>query len=350
MQNKPQGLGKGLAALFGDAPTRPGTTADKTSAPKKLPLHRIIPNAKQPRAFFDDEKLLELAESIKVQGVLQPLLVRPVGSDPEQKYEIVAGERRFRASRIAGLHEVPVVIRELTDEQAMLAALIENLQREDLNPMEEAQGLLELSQKFNLRQEDIAAKIGKSRSMVANTLRLMQLPECIRLDIAERKMTPGQARPLLVVDNDEILQELRRRILEEDANARLIESWVAYWKRYGALPEEGGQEKTKSSSSKSRSESKENAFFEKLLKQKLELPVRFSGTMEKGKLSFSFTSSEEFARLMEKLGVSHEELKEEHEQNTDETGSAPLDNADTAHAESLEIAPPPESESIKPNE
>ena len=99
MQNKPQGLGKGLAALFGDAPTRPGTTADKTSAPKKLPLHRIIPNAKQPRAFFDDEKLLELAESIKVQGVLQPLLVRPVGSDPEQKYEIVAGERRFRSAR-----------------------------------------------------------------------------------------------------------------------------------------------------------------------------------------------------------------------------------------------------------
>lgn len=313
MQNKPQGLGKGLAALFGDAPARPGAAIEKNAGHKKLPIHLIVPNAKQPRAFFDDEKLLELAESIKVQGVLQPLLVRPMGTGSEQLYEIVAGERRFRASRIAGLSEVPVIIKELTDEQAMLAALIENLQRENLNPMEEAQGFLELSQKFNLRQEDIAAKIGKSRSMVANTLRLMQLPDCIRLDIAERKMTPGQARPLLVVNDAEIIQELRRRIIEEDANARLIESWVAYWKRNGALPEEEPQKQSKSTSQKRNALSSTHAAIENRLKEELELSVKFSGTMEKGKVSFSFTSRDELARIMEKFGIPIEELKEEHE-------------------------------------
>lgn len=313
MQNKPQGLGKGLAALFGDAPVRPESATDKNTGHKKLPIHLIVPNAKQPRAFFDDEKLLELAESIKVQGVLQPLLVRPIDSGSEQTYEIVAGERRFRASRIAGLSEVPVIIRELTDEQAMLAALIENLQREDLNPMEEAQGFLELSQKFNLRQEDIAAKIGKSRSMVANTLRLMQLPECIRLDIAERKMTPGQARPLLVVNDADIIQELRRRIVEEDANARLIESWVAHWKRHGTLPGEETQEQETRISKKRDPSNNVHTDIENRLKQELELSVRFSGTMEKGKVSFSFNSREELTRLMEKLGIQLEELKEGHE-------------------------------------
>ncbi len=327
MQNKPQGLGKGLAALFGDAPARPGMTENKNATQKKLPLHSIIPNAQQPRTFFDDEKLLELAESIKAQGVLQPLLVRPIGSPAEQKYEIIAGERRFRASRLAGLREVPVVIKDLTDEQAMLAALIENLQREDLNPMEEAQGLLELSQKFNLKQEDIAAKIGKSRSMVANTLRLLQLPEIIRQDIAQKTMTPGQARPLLVVDDPNVLAELRRRILEEDANARRIESWVAYWKRHAVLPEEGQSEKRRAAAPNAKPAP--NTHIEHRLKQELELPVRFSGTMEKGKLSIAFTSKADLFRLMERLGISCEEFKEELE----ETQHTPQSESETATAE-----------------
>lgn len=319
MQNKAQGLGKGLAALFGDAPTRPGTFTENNPTSKKLPLHCIVPNNKQPRTFFDDEKLLELAESIKAQGVLQPLLVRPIGTPQEQKYEIVAGERRFRASKIAGLREIPVIIKELTDEQAALVALIENLQREDLNPMEEAQGLLELAQKFNLRQEDIAAKIGKSRSMVANTLRLMQLPECIRQDIAKKQMTPGQARPLLVINDAEVLKELRRRILEKDASARLVESWVAHWKRYGSLPEDTTQEKVKDPSHKKAvsSTTNSNAKIENRLKQELELSVRFSGTVEKGKVSISFTSEAQFIQLLNRLGISSEEFKVMDEKNND---------------------------------
>ena len=193
------GLGKGLSALMGKAPV--GTQDNKpTRRPNQLPIENIKPSPYQPRKNFSTEQVKELAASIKEKGVLQPLLVRPqAGSDED--YEIVAGERRWRAAMLANLHQLPVVIRDLSDSEALEIAIIENVQRENLSPIEEASGYQRLAEEFGHTQEVIANLVGKSRSHIANLLRLLALPDAVMAMVEEGALTMGHARTLVGVEN-----------------------------------------------------------------------------------------------------------------------------------------------------
>lgn len=214
--NKKGGLGRGLEALLVDnAVDDFGVNGTVT-----LKLNEIEPNKEQPRKTFDEKALRELANSIERNGVLQPLLVRPMA---DGSYQLVAGERRWRASRLAGLTEVPVVIKEMSDEQAMEIALIENLQREDLNPIEEAEGLYLLIERYNLTQEEAAARVGRSRPAIANALRLLNLPEEVRNMTKDGKISAGHARALLGFDTEKAMLATAKDIVSRDLSVRDVE-------------------------------------------------------------------------------------------------------------------------------
>lgn len=228
---KKGGLGKGLDALFVD-----NETAD--SGVVTLRLSEIEPNKEQPRKHFDDKALEELADSIREHGVLQPLLVRPLASG---SYQLIAGERRWRASRMAGLQEVPVVISEMDDQQAMEAALIENLQREDLNPLEEARGYKTLMDLYGLTQEQAAKRVGKSRPVVANALRLLSLPDNILEMVAKGEVSAGHARALLSVEEPQEQQRAAQLIREGKLSVRDVER-LSKKKKGSASSPQGGEE------------------------------------------------------------------------------------------------------------
>lgn len=214
--NKKSGLGRGFEALLLD------NTMDDVGSVSNvtLKLSDIEPNKEQPRKTFDEKALQELANSIERNGVLQPLLVRPMA---DGSYQLVAGERRWRASRMAGLTEVPVVIKEMSDEQAMEIALIENLQREDLNPIEEAEGLQLLIERYNLTQEEAAARVGRSRPAIANALRLLNLPEKVRTLAKEGKISAGHARALLAFEKEKDMLNTADEIIKNDLSVRDVE-------------------------------------------------------------------------------------------------------------------------------
>lgn len=214
MAKKQSGLGKGLGALMLE------NNVDDMVSTSTLPINEIIPNKEQPRKTFDEGALQELADSITVHGVLQPLLVRPLLSGG---YQLIAGERRWRASRMAGLKEVPVIIRELSDSEAMEIAIIENLQREDLNPIEEAEGLQALIDKCDYTQEQVAVSVGKSRPAIANALRLLKLPEEVRQMTKEGEISAGHARALLAFDNQAIMYEVAKQIISDKLTVRDVE-------------------------------------------------------------------------------------------------------------------------------
>lgn len=214
MAKKQSGLGKGLGALMLE------NNVDDMVSTSTLPINEIIPNKEQPRKTFDEGALQELADSITVHGVLQPLLVRPLLSGG---YQLIAGERRWRASRMAGLKEVPVIIRELSDSEAMEIAIIENLQREDLNPIEEAEGLQALIDKCDYTQEQAAVSVGKSRPAIANALRLLKLPEEVRQMTKEGEISAGHARALLAFDNQAIMYEVAKQIVSDKLTVRDVE-------------------------------------------------------------------------------------------------------------------------------
>ena len=209
-------LGRGLAALIGEDPADEPTVADPGNM-RHLPIEHIRPNPNNPRHHFDDATIEELAASIRAKGLLQPLMVRQrdVGH-----YEIVAGERRWRAAQRAGIHEVPAIVRELSDGEALEIALIENIQRADLNPLEEAQGYQQLMSEFAYTQQQLADSLGKSRSHIANTLRLLSLPDSVRAHIEAGRLTAGHARTLVAAD-DPI--SLATRIIEMGLNVRQAE-------------------------------------------------------------------------------------------------------------------------------
>lgn len=211
---KKGGLGKGLSAIFME------NESEDQNSTVTLKISEIEPNKDQPRTDFDDKALSELAESIALHGVLQPLLVRPLVYGG---YQIVAGERRYRASRMAGLTEVPVVIRELDDRETMELALIENLQRENLTPIEEAKGYKTLMDTYGFTQEQVSSSVGKSRSAVANSLRLLNLPEEIIDLISQGKISGGHARALLSLENKEEMIEISREIMDKDLSVRQTE-------------------------------------------------------------------------------------------------------------------------------
>ena len=211
------GLGRGLESLFEDAaPSFESDTRIET-----LPLREIEPDPGQPRKTFDDETLAELSASIAEHGLLQPIAVRP---KPSGGYRIVAGERRWRASRMAGLTEVPVIVKDVTDEQAMELALVENLQREDLDPVEEAAGIRELMTRCDLTQEQAARKLGKSRSALANSLRLLSLPETVLELLKSGFITIGHAKVVLGLPTPELQEEAAQMIADNQLNVRQAEA------------------------------------------------------------------------------------------------------------------------------
>lgn len=216
---KKSGLGKGLGLLVGEADAETaGMRPDSV-----LPLAQIRPNKGQPRKLFKPDELAELADSIKQNGVLQPILVRKKGDS----YEIVAGERRYQAAREAGLEEVPVIIREISDDDVFKLALIENLQRSDLSPLEEASGYRQLIKEKGLTQEELAKILSKSRSTITNTLRLLDLPEEVQELVDEGRLTAGHARAILAVPSDDGRVALAHKVVSEHLSVRQTESLAA---------------------------------------------------------------------------------------------------------------------------
>lgn len=217
MAAKKSGLGRGLSEIF-----MQNESEDQNST-VSLKISEIEPNRNQPRKEFEPEALNELSDSISQHGVLQPLIVRPIFGGG---YEIVAGERRFRAARMAGLTEVPVIIRELTDAQTMELALIENLQREDLSDLELAMGYESLMREYDMTQEQVAGTVNKSRSSVANTLRLMRLPESIKTMLTNGDITSGHARAILGLESDELMEAVAQEVVENNLSVRETEKRV----------------------------------------------------------------------------------------------------------------------------
>lgn len=214
MATKNRGLGKGLDALFAD-----NATSDSAGA-VSLSISEIEPNRSQPRKNFDEKALAELADSIRQHGVITPILVRPLTGGG---YQLVAGERRWRASRMAGLSEVPVLIKELTDAQTMEIALVENLQREDLNPIEEAEGYRSLMDSYGLTQDEVSERVNKSRPAVANAVRLLNLPKSVREQVKSGKLTGGHGRALLAFESEARMESLAEEIIKKQLTVRDIE-------------------------------------------------------------------------------------------------------------------------------
>lgn len=281
MAKKQSGLGKGLSALMME------NAVDNMVSTNTLSINEIIPNKDQPRKTFDEGALQELADSIIQHGVLQPLLVRPL---PTGGYQLVAGERRWRASRIAGLKEVPVVIKELSDIETMEIAIIENLQREDLNPIEEAEGLQALIDRCGFTQEDVAVSVGKSRPAIANALRLLKLPPEVRDMTRNGDISAGHARALLAFDNDAMICEISQNIVKNNLTVRDVERLS----------------KTKENIAKVRPSSRRrDSFYDEVelsLTEVLGRKVKVYNGRGKGTLEIEFYSVDDLKEIANKLG------------------------------------------------
>ena len=223
MNARKRGLGRGLEALLGPVSETRTEAQDQAGELRTLPIELLQRGANQPRTEFDRDSLQELAESIKAQGVLQPVMVRPL--DDSGKFEIIAGERRWRAAQLAGLHEIPAVVRELDDQTAMCIALIENIQREDLNPLEQARGLARLAQEFDMTHDDIAGSVGRSRSAVTNMLRLLELCDDVKRLLESRQLEMGHARALLTLSEQQ-QKWAAQQIIKSGLSVRGAESLV----------------------------------------------------------------------------------------------------------------------------
>ncbi len=280
---KKGGLGKGLEALFADNAT------GEASGVVTLPLAQIEPNRDQPRKYFDPDALAELAESIREHGVIQPLIVRPM---PGGSYQIVAGERRWRASRLAGLNELPVLIREMDDTAVMEVALIENLQREDLNIVEEAQGYQALMDTFGLTQAEAARRVGKSRPAVANAIRILSLPGEVLEQVKAGKLSSGHAKALLAFREPEEQLAAARQTLKEGLTVRQVESLA----RRAARPQKEPAPQKAAWGEESYYRQMELALAEALSRK-----VKIAPAGEGGTLSLEFYSKEDLSRLAEAL-------------------------------------------------
>ncbi len=225
MAKEKHGLGSGLNALLGDLEAEPSNSS--------VPLMKVQPGLNQPRKNFDPESIAELAESIRIHGIIQPLTVRQLASG---YYEIVAGERRWRAAKEAGISEVPVLIIEADDKKVMELGLIENLQREDLNPMEEAKGYGTLMEEYQLTQEQVSQRMGKSRPAIANALRLLTLPESIITLVEENKLTACHARTLLSASNQRMMEEVAELVQKNDLSVRKTEETIKALKKLQESP------------------------------------------------------------------------------------------------------------------
>ncbi|WP_040195436.1 ParB/RepB/Spo0J family partition protein [Candidatus Soleaferrea massiliensis] len=283
---KKSGLGKGLDALFAD-------NKSEDVVVSTIRISEIEPNRDQPRKDFDENALAELADSIREHGVLQPLVVRPLSSG---SYQLVAGERRWRASRMAGLTEVPVVVKELTDTQCMEIALIENLQREDLNPIEEALGYRTLMDQHHFTQEELSKRIGKSRPTIANAIRLLKLPDRVVRLVQNGDISSGHARALLSFEDEEIILKLAGEIVKKGLSVREVEKLA---QKYGQ------KEKLKVTQ-------KKDTFYDEMqiaLTHELGRKIKINVSKgDKGTLQIDFYNKEELADIAERLTGEHAEF------------------------------------------
>ena len=321
MAKKPGGLGRGLGSLFGDMdvdlsvldpaeisvePAAPAKTAPAKKAAKSrakavesaergsaetvefVSLDDIRPNSSQPRKVFDQEALQDLASSIREHGVIQPVLLRPARNG----YELVAGERRWRAARLAGLKQIPAIVRDLTDRQNMFYALIENMQREDLNSIEEARGMEEMMSAFGLNQEETAKTIGKSRSYVTNALRLLRLPQDVQDMVMDGRLSAGHARAIAGLEGEELQSEAAAKCVENGWSVRQVESYTGEQKKPA---------KRRRSRLSGKNKDKELAAVEQQITEALGTKVRIRGTEKKGRLELDYYSRGELERLIEIL-------------------------------------------------
>ncbi len=273
---KKSGLGKGLGALMLENNT------DSMVSTSTLNINEITPNKEQPRKTFDETALEELADSIRQHGVLQPLLVRPLTSGG---YQLVAGERRWRASRLAELKEVPVIIKELSDTEAMEIAIIENLQREDLNPIEEAEGLQALIDKCGYTQEQVATSVGKSRPAITNALRLLKLPEEVREMAKDGTISAGHARALLAFDNQPMMIECANQIISKKLTVRDVEKMA---------------KRPATSSTKTKTAQRRDSFYDEVelsLTEALGTKVRVYNGRNKGTLEIEFYTLDDLKNI-----------------------------------------------------
>ncbi|MGD1880392.1 MAG: ParB/RepB/Spo0J family partition protein [Kiloniellaceae bacterium] len=285
-------LGRGLAALFGEE-NEDYASLDKVRSTKTVPIEHLRPGRFQPRHHFDEAAVNALAESIKAQGILQPILVR---RDPDRPndFEIVAGERRWRAAQIAKLHEVPVVIRDLTDAESLELAIVENVQRQDLTPLEEAEGYRRLMDDFQRTQEDLARSLGKSRSHIANTLRLLSLPEGVKLLLDEGKLSAGHARTLIGSDEAE---SLATQMISRGLNVRQAEKLVQNAKAASG----GGARKTAASADDDHPKDTDTLALERDLTALLGLKVSIKFQGAGGSLTIHYRTLEQLDDVLHRL-------------------------------------------------
>lgn len=288
-----KGLGRGLDSLFGNFEQESSEINEKVEVkveqvvvnePKQIEIGLIDRNPEQPRKIFDDEALAELASSIKNYGVIQPIIVKEVNG----RYVIIAGERRWRASRLAGLKTIPCIVKDYTEQEVSEIAIIENLQREDLNPIESAKAIKSLIQQFDLTQDEVADKIGKSRPAVANTLRLLLLPEAIINLVETNKISAGHARALLGVENPVKQKELAVQIVEQDLTVRDIENIIKHLNK----PKQETVVKEKSLELKD---------FEERIKRVFSTKVSIKGNESKGKIVIDYYSKDDLDRIYDIL-------------------------------------------------
>lgn len=278
---KKKALGRGLNALVGEAQYETGHSAAET----KLPIELIVPNPNQPRTHFNETELNELSESIREHGVLQPLLVRKKGS----KYEIIAGERRYQASKLADLTEVPVIIKDVDDQEMLALALIENLQRSDLNPLEEAKGYRQLIDASGMTQDALSKAVSKSRSAITNSLRLLDLPEAVQQMIFEGKLTAGHARAILAVPYEDARIKLAERVVNEGLSVRATEHLAPLFS-VGDAPKAPRPVTPQSFKKAAR-----------VLRQHFNTNVRVKSSRGKNKIEIEFKDEDELRRILSEM-------------------------------------------------
>lgn len=279
---KRSGLGRGLSALVSEAEYETGGSSAAATSETKLPIEDIVPNPNQPRIHFNETELRELSESIQEHGVLQPLLVRKHGNG----YEIIAGERRYQASKLAGLEELPVIIKEVNDEEMLALALIENLQRSDLNPVEEAKGYRQLIDASGMTQEALSKAVSKSRSAITNSLRLLDLPEVVQQMIFEGKLTAGHARAILAVPYEDARIRLAEKVVAEGLSVRATENLAPLFSA-GETPKTSRPATPQSFKKAAR-----------VLRQVFNTNVRVKSSRGKNKIEIEFKDEEELSRIL----------------------------------------------------